>query len=73
MSISTKCPGLCVGCENVIPSPFVLSEMNAVLGRMDTRPTSTNMGRVCKSPMWIRASSATRWPTERTEELYEKV
>lgn len=68
MSISAKCSGLCVNEVNelvkVIPSPSVLSEINAVIERMDTRPdTEVISVRVCQSLKWKQALSATRWPS----------
>ena len=70
MSISAKCSGLCVNEVNelvkVIPSPSVLSEINTVIGRMDTRPDTevrSISGRVCQSLKWKKALSATRWPS----------
>jgi len=45
----------------VIPSQTVLAEMNAVIGRLEMRPVNTISDRVCQTPRWRRAASATRW------------
>jgi len=52
-----------------VPSPDVIAEINAVLGSMNLSNKISD--RVCQTPRWRRAASATRWQSEPQIKLNE--
>ena len=64
MSICPKCSGLClckILAREEIVHPPTIAEINEVIGRLDLRPLNISE-RVCQTPRWRRAASASRWP-----------
>ena len=47
--------------DEKIVIPSLIAEINEVVGKLELKPLKIS-DRVCQSPRWRRAASATRWP-----------
>ena len=66
MSICPKCSGVCL-CK-ILSLDDKIAEINEVIGKLDLKPDLKSdlkplkiSDRVCQTPRWRRAASATRW------------
>jgi hypothetical protein len=63
MSISDNVQAV-ASVKSLVPDekiPSSIAEINEVVGKLELKPLKIQ-DRVCQSPRWRRAASATRWP-----------